>query len=151
MAGKAGWLGGAGRNMVVPMGTQRASSLIASGPSNAGTYTFGSARDAPPPLGLDGVPSRDDRALTPAEVRNRLRELQALCDGEKEALLFVSGVDGKYNDGARKVLNYLLHGCCGSEIYSASRSLEEFDEVVLVVSASDCFLYLGAASLDLSG
>lgn len=32
-----------------------------------------------------------------------------------------AGVDGKYNDGARKVLNYLLHGCCGSEIYSASR------------------------------
>ena len=44
-----------------------------------------------PPLGLAGVPSRDDRALTPAEVRNRLRELQALCDAENEALLFVSG------------------------------------------------------------
>jgi hypothetical protein len=45
-----------------------------------------------PVLGLAGVPNRDDRVLTPAVVRNRLRELQALCDDEKEALLFVSGL-----------------------------------------------------------
>jgi hypothetical protein len=30
-------------------------------------------------------------------------------------------VDGKYNEGARKALNYLLYGCSGYEIVQSSK------------------------------
>jgi len=57
-----------------------------------------------------------------------------------------AGVDGRYNAGARQVVNYLLLGCCGTEIYNSSKGIEELDDVVLVVSAADCFLYIGGDS-----
>ncbi len=41
----------------------------------------------------------------------------------------MAGIDGKFNDGARKALNYLLYGCSGLEIFQASRNNPELDEV----------------------
>lgn len=41
------------------------------------------------------------------------------------------GVDGKYNDGARKALNYILYGCSGNEVYQDSRNNPELEEVII--------------------
>lgn len=38
-------------------------------------------------------------------------------------------MDGKYNDGARKALNYVLYGCSGLEIVQDSRNNPELEEV----------------------
>ena len=106
--------------------------------------TFGPARSADRGIGLNSAPRRIEGPVAPARVQNRLRELQALCTSDCEALLFVAGVDGKYNEGARKALNFLLYGCSGHEVTS-SKSDADLADGLLVVSATTCFLHLGSS------
>jgi hypothetical protein len=51
----------------------------------------GSSGAAAPGIGLANVPRKSDSHPSPARVQNRLRELQALCTTDCEALLFVAG------------------------------------------------------------
>lgn len=44
----------------------------------------------------------------------------------------VTGVDGKYNDGARKALNFLLYGCSGYDIAQSSKSDADLADVSYV-------------------
>jgi hypothetical protein len=46
------------------------------------------------------------------------------CDGA-----CVAGVDGKYNDGARKALNFLLYGCSGYDVSQSSKSDADLSDV----------------------
>jgi hypothetical protein len=54
-----------------------------------------------------------------------------------------AGVDGKFNDGSRKALNYLLYGSSGPEIEQSNRNNPELEDMIAVVSAGMCFLYVG--------
>ncbi len=38
-------------------------------------------------------------------------------------------MDGKYNEGARKALNYLLYGCSGYEIVQSSKGDADLADV----------------------
>jgi hypothetical protein len=51
----------------------------------------GSSGAAAPGIGLANVPRKSDSHPSPARVQNRLKELQALCTSDCEALLFVAG------------------------------------------------------------
>ena len=44
-----------------------------------------------PGVGLNSAPRKSETQPSPARVQNRLRELQALCTPDCEALLFVAG------------------------------------------------------------
>ena len=44
----------------------------------------------------------------------------------------MTGVDGKYNDGARKALNFLLYGCSGYDIAQSSKSDADLADVSYV-------------------
>eukprot|EP00282_Hemiselmis_andersenii_P034422 CAMPEP_0169451462 /NCGR_PEP_ID=MMETSP1042-20121227/13711_1 /TAXON_ID=464988 /ORGANISM="Hemiselmis andersenii, Strain CCMP1180" /LENGTH=612 /DNA_ID=CAMNT_0009563377 /DNA_START=86 /DNA_END=1920 /DNA_ORIENTATION=- len=99
-------------------------------------------------VGLERAPKhRHSKPATPPVVRNRFAALQELCRPDREALLFVPGVDGKFNDGARKALNYLLYGCSGLEILESARNHIEQEELLLVISAGTCFLYVGSSEV----
>eukprot|EP00283_Hemiselmis_rufescens_P005843 CAMPEP_0173423594 /NCGR_PEP_ID=MMETSP1357-20121228/3843_1 /TAXON_ID=77926 /ORGANISM="Hemiselmis rufescens, Strain PCC563" /LENGTH=370 /DNA_ID=CAMNT_0014386735 /DNA_START=84 /DNA_END=1192 /DNA_ORIENTATION=+ len=99
-------------------------------------------------VGLERAPKhRHSKPATPSVVRNRIAAMQELCRPDREALLFVPGVDGKFNDGARKALNYLLYGCSGLEILESARHNPEQEELLVVVSAGTCFLYVGSAEV----
>ncbi len=110
---------------------------------------------------MERAPKRPEGSPSPAVVWNRLREMQILC-GEYMGLLFISGVDGKYNIGSTKALNYVLSGLSGGEICQKIR--DEFEDVslwfpcdsplpyffcqaVLVISANGSFLHVGSSEL----
>ena len=64
---------------------------------------------------MERAPKRPEGNPSPAVVWNRLRELQALC-GKDVGLLFICGVDGKFNIGSTRAINYVLSGLSGREI-----------------------------------
>lgn len=69
------------------------------------------------------------RSSLPAQVaagaqNNLPPAFAAACDGACFA-----GVDGKYNDGARKALNYLLYGCSGYDVAQSSKSDADLSDV----------------------
>jgi hypothetical protein len=76
---------------------------------------------------MERAPKRPETAPPSAAVIwNRLRSLQSLCQNE-EGLLFITGVDGKYNTGSNRVLNFLLFGHSGREV---SQNLsDDFEDV----------------------
>eukprot|EP00961_Rhodomonas_salina_P117837 1586023-Rhodomonas_salina.1 len=88
-------------------------------------------------LGLTAAPRRHEPVLSPAVIRNRLRELQALCT-DVEAMLFVSGVDGQYNEGSRKVLNFLLCGYSGNDILQSTRTHPDLEDASAPNSPTCC-------------
>ena len=64
---------------------------------------------------MERAPKRPEGNPSPAVVWNRLRELQALC-GKDVGLLFIGGVDGKFNIGSTRAINFVLSGLSGREI-----------------------------------
>ena len=82
---------------------------------------------------MQDVPHRRDTPPSCAEIRDRLRSLVSVCSSADEALLFVTGIDGKYNAGSVKAINYLF-GFSGVDLFRALP--EEFDDVSDLDSAS---------------
>ena len=73
----------------------------------------------------------------------RLKALQSVVNASKiDALLIVGGIDGRNHDGSREVLNWLLNGSNGRDIFGYSRIDQGgLDEVVLLISADAVRLY----------
>ena len=88
-------------------------------------------------LGLAAAPRRHEPVLAPALIRNRLRELQALCT-DVDALLFVAGVDGQHNEGSRKVLNYLLCGYSGNDVHMSTRTHPDLEDASSLDTSLSC-------------
>ena len=63
--------------------------------------------------------------------------MQALC-GNETGLLFVTGVDGKFNYGSAKALNYIF-GKSGREIYQ--RIKDDLEDVRIIGTSNAYFDY----------
>jgi hypothetical protein len=114
-------------------------------------------------LDMERPPKRPEGNPSSAVVWNRLRELQILC-GKDRGLLFIGGVDGKYNIGSTKAINYVISGLSGREVYQKSDDKFEdvsfvvclcasfarpncFCQAVLVISADGSFLHVGSSDM----
>ncbi len=110
---------------------------------------------------MERAPKRPEGSPSPAVVWNRLRELQTLC-GRDTGLLFISGVDGKFNIGCTRAINFVVSGSSGREIcQQMNEDLEDvsfvvsshsslpyrFYQAVLVISANGSFLHVGSSDV----
>ena len=75
---------------------------------------------------MERPPKRPELHPSCAVIWNRLRYLQTLCP-KTQGLLFVTGVDGKYNVGSNKAVNFCVLGFSGREVYQSIK--DEFEDV----------------------
>jgi len=102
------------------------------------------------PMEGPNMPSHTGQREVPFDSyssRDRLRIIQDLCQSlELDAILAVPGVDGRRNDGAGPLINYLFFGACGSELNVSSTKYEEMDDILLAIAPDSVSLFCPPAA-----
>jgi hypothetical protein len=94
------------------------------------------------------VEGKRPATFTPQSSRNRLHFLQNMCsvprDGSgqglsaPEGILVIPGIDGHFNDGSQRIINYLFNGkwyAFGLSVHLASKRLNLFCRSLLLAVA----------------
>jgi hypothetical protein len=83
-----------------------------------------------------------NQAVNTACFLNRLRSLQWLCSDRDfsgpKALLFIPGVDGRFNPGSINVIKYLFKGSVGKDLLddTLSEGFELLEDIVVLIKES---------------
>eukprot|EP00657_Telonema_sp_P-1_P005529 TRINITY_DN2295_c0_g1_i2.p1 TRINITY_DN2295_c0_g1~~TRINITY_DN2295_c0_g1_i2.p1 ORF type:complete len:239 (+),score=47.86 TRINITY_DN2295_c0_g1_i2:180-896(+) len=78
-----------------------------------------------------------------ASSRDRVRMVQDLCSSlELDAIVVIPGVDGRRNDGAGPLINFLFFGTSGSELTRVSSTQhEQMDDMLLTITPTSVHMF----------
>jgi hypothetical protein len=105
---------------------------------------------------------RTDVTPTPSSVLTRLHQLRAAifaptpqtkssepAPALPQALLLIGGVDGKFNNGSRRALAFLLEGAVGDEVGALPLMDESLiDDVFVLITAERVFFCCNAVTFE---